>query len=275
MALFLAPLALESSIFPIRDEAFVFRSYPCLLGSGLCFAWGMSWAGKRSSLLPGTALGLLAVLTAVESWKWTDPLGLTRRDLRAAPRQPLTWYNDAQCCRDAGLPDAAEAVARRCLRIPYHPKLLGIYLLTLMDLGRFTEAQERIALEERLYPNDAFLLQARIVLAARMGHRPIDGASWESVGSAFLKQGRLVDAESAYRRALSSDPSLFTARNNLGGILLGRGSLPEAELMLREALRLNPGSAGAWRNLAAVLAREGREEEARDAEARCRASSSP
>ncbi len=248
MALFLAPLALESSIFPIRDEAFVFRSYPCLLGSGLCFAWGMSWAGKRSSLLPGTALGLLAVLTAVESWKWTDPLGL---------------------------PDAAEAVARRCLRIPYHPKLLGIYLLTLMDLGRFTEAQERIALEERLYPNDAFLLQARIVLAARMGHRPIDGASWESVGSAFLKQGRLVDAESAYRRALSSDPSLFTARNNLGGILLGRGSLPEAELMLREALRLNPGSAGAWRNLAAVLAREGREEEARDAEARCRASSSP
>ncbi len=66
-------------------------------------------------------------------------------------------------------------------------------------------------------------------------------------------QQRVVDAETAYRRALQLAPDHAKAWNNLGVLLTGLRRHEEAETSFRETIRFAPEMAEAYNNLGAVL----------------------
>lgn len=87
------------------------------------------------------------------------------------------------------------------------------------------------------------------------------------LGSAFEQEGRLLDAEVAYREVLRRAPvgpveNARRATNNLAKLLSSRGQLPEAEQVLRKGLLRFPDDHKMRNNLAKVLENTGREREA-------------
>jgi tetratricopeptide (TPR) repeat protein len=59
------------------------------------------------------------------------------------------------------------------------------------------------------------------------------------LGEMCAEQGRLADAEHAYREAIRLKPDSLTARAALPGVLLAGGRYAEAEAAARAALALN------------------------------------
>jgi tetratricopeptide (TPR) repeat protein/tRNA A-37 threonylcarbamoyl transferase component Bud32 len=83
-----------------------------------------------------------------------------------------------------------------------------------------------------------------------------------NLGLALGGQGRAREAEAAMREAIRLAPDLAQAHDNLGTLLRGQGRLKEAEAAHRQALRLIPDSPGTYTNLSVVLAQQGRLAEA-------------
>ena len=72
-------------------------------------------------------------------------------------------------------------------------------------------------------------------------------------GVALADTGRLLEAETAYRRALKLDDGDFKIWNNLAALLFGPLNRPaEAAQCLAEALRLDPANPRGWANLASL-----------------------
>ncbi len=78
-----------------------------------------------------------------------------------------------------------------------------------------------------------------------------------TLGVAYLKVGRLNEAESAFRRAIELDPEEPSVRNNLGIVLTQSGRFDEAISVLRDLLKKSPGFFKARNNLAIALAESG------------------
>jgi protein O-mannosyl-transferase len=72
------------------------------------------------------------------------------------------------------------------------------------------------------------------------------------LGNVWLRQGRVVEALQAYRRALELDPTYELAHYNLGFALLQRGETSEAVHHLNTAVELQPDFAPAHHQLARV-----------------------
>jgi Flp pilus assembly protein TadD len=77
----------------------------------------------------------------------------------------------------------------------------------------------------------------------------IDAIQSNNLGVAEMNRGRPLQALELFRRALRSDPSLFTARLNEGVALLNTQRNDEAREVLLDATRRQPQSARAWYNL--------------------------
>jgi tetratricopeptide (TPR) repeat protein len=72
-------------------------------------------------------------------------------------------------------------------------------------------------------------------------------------GVALTSLGRLLEAESAYRRALKLDEKDFKIWNNLAALLFGPLNRPtEAAQCLGQALKLEPQNQLGWANLASL-----------------------
>lgn len=94
---------------------------------------------------------------------------------------------------------------------------------------------------------------------------PADAKALFYAGVACAALGRLVEAESNYRRALVLDATDFKAWNNLAGLLFGALNRPaEAAQCLVQALQVDPGSPFGWANLASMNGQLGRHAEALD-----------
>ena len=127
LALFLAPLLLESSIFPLEDTGWNHRCYPGLLGAALVFAWAAEkGAGRR--LLPVAALGLLGLGSLHETRLWTRPGALLRRDVRNAFHVDVVWGNYGWSRLDRGDAPGAERLFRRGLESPWRELRLRLGL---------------------------------------------------------------------------------------------------------------------------------------------------
>ncbi|KAK4322903.1 hypothetical protein Pmani_006377 [Petrolisthes manimaculis] len=83
-----------------------------------------------------------------------------------------------------------------------------------------------------------------------------------NLGVVYSEQGRLVEAEWAYRHALTRAPYMADTHFNLGLLLVRMGRAGEAEGSYRAALRCRPWLAQAHLGLAAALQHLGRDEEA-------------
>jgi tetratricopeptide (TPR) repeat protein len=95
--------------------------------------------------------------------------------------------------------------------------------------------------------------------------KPEFARAWNNLGIAETHLGRVEQAISAYRRAISLDGTLAAARANLGGLYLARNDLPAAQAQLDAAARIDPGSAHAQYALALVRLRTGDRAGAREA----------
>ncbi len=253
LALFLAPLALESSIFPIQDLAFYHRCYPALLGAALLFAWGV---GRLGAFLPGAALALLAVLTARENRVWADPLELLRRDVRAAWHRTVIWGNYAWEVKTAS-PVRAEHLFRHALRSPWqNPRTLLGLASSLSAQGRSGEAARAYDRALGAFPEDPTLLWQAVVQAIPLEEG--DGGRLEALcrraegmralrpelalwlACRRLEQGRPGDAEVLLRRELEVFPTHPQLLDLLGRSLQLQGRPAEAVGLYRRALAADP-----------------------------------
>jgi len=100
------------------------------------------------------------------------------------------------------------------------------------------------------------------IVSADDQHAPADARSLVNLGIVLAKEGRMVEAETAFRRALAADPADRTAVANLAAVLLKREDYASAETLLVRLLSADPGYALGWDNLAVCYQRQGRHDEA-------------
>lgn len=289
IALFFAPLLLESSFVPTGHVGFLHRCYPGLTGAALIFAIAAPYCRP----LALATIGLLACATSAENRLWGRPPDLTRRDVRHAFHDPTILGGYASGYLRAGNPATAERLFRHALSGSWHTaKLRASYIQTLLKLGHVEAAHERLGRSLDDFKKDPGLLWVAVEEARRLGdeerlsrmearaseidvatpelavwlaeRRPPDAERvlrrslayypahpllWAALGNALIARDRLGDAEEAFARAVALSPGYAEARLNLGALRLARRDLDGAEAEFREALRLRPGYAKAAENL--------------------------
>ena len=98
-----------------------------------------------------------------------------------------------------------------------------------------------------------------------MDQRVEEGEKFFYQGLAFIDQGKLDKAISAFQRALENDPELASAHNNLGILFKQKGQVEQALSHYRKAVDLVPASAEIYNNLGILLREMGRFQEAEKA----------
>lgn len=93
--------------------------------------------------------------------------------------------------------------------------------------------------------------------------------AYGNLGSVLSSQGRVEEAEAAFRTALSYRPNMAEVHYNLGILLHGQGQEDEAIQSYQLAVRFRPSLALAHLNLGTLLASRGRTEEAEEVLVRC------
>ena len=93
---------------------------------------------------------------------------------------------------------------------------------------------------------------------------PKDARAYNGFGNALLNQKKYVEAEAAYRQAITLDPKYAIAYSNLGVALSEQKKYVEAEAAYGQAITLDPKDAAAYNNLGYTLQVLGRLTEARD-----------
>jgi len=78
---------------------------------------------------------------------------------------------------------------------------------------------------------------------------PAEAIRLNNLGVGYMNQARIAEALQMFRRAATTDPSLFAARLNEGIALLNNQQLAEARDILLDATRRQPRSTRAWYNL--------------------------
>jgi tetratricopeptide (TPR) repeat protein len=89
-----------------------------------------------------------------------------------------------------------------------------------------------------------------------------NGIAQNSLGLAFLQQGRVNEAIAQFQKALELQPDYVTALNNLGVAFIQSGRIDEAIERLDQAVAIKPNFAVAHKNLGRALLLQGRLDEA-------------
>lgn len=169
-------------------------------------------------------------------------LGLWRQLTETNPTRNA-FLRLAGVTKELGLLDDAEKAFRRALEIDNRSAL------ALKELGI-------IAIRRRDYESaETYLKKASEIEE--------DPGGLSLLGVALLNNGKAIEAEQVYRRALRVDPKYEEAYYNLG-VLLRDGRPSEAQTSFRTALELDPDFACAHRELGYVLSHSGANPEAED-----------
>ncbi len=124
------------------------------------------------------------------------------------------------------------------------------------ELGEFDRAEDELA---QSGPN-------RVAMADPLMHElttlAIGALPHLDRGHAAAREGRLADAESAYRRAVAADPTNAGAHESLATLLVRRGDAEGAIEHFGVAVRLEPENARTHSDLGALLAELGRTDRA-------------
>lgn len=269
LALFLAPLALESSVIPIPDVAWCYRCYPSLLGAGLAF--GLA-ASRVPAALGASAVLLLAVGAGGECRAWSDLGGLLRRDVRHAFHLSVSWTNVACDDHDKGWPAPAEKLLRQASRSAWQDeRTCDMRVAVLEALGRREEADAARTALRRRYGGHPFAVWRDVQAAFRAGDEAaLAGLEREACSLAvmtpelaqWVSERRIArrewdGAEAILKRHLERYPSAPLLWDHLGHALSSQGRLAEAEAAYRRAIALTPAIPKAHLNLGFLLYRRG------------------
>ncbi|MCA1565317.1 MAG: tetratricopeptide repeat protein [Acidobacteria bacterium] len=116
------------------------------------------------------------------------------------------------------------------------------------------------------------LAEAERLLNQVLKVRPEEAAALNLLGAIRAKQGKLVEAEVLFTRAVASDKRLTGARMNLAYLFLLKGEPEKSAAELKEVLRLEPANAEAAYRLAWLLLKQNRTDECIDLVERVRQS---
>ena len=145
-------------------------------------------------------------------------------------------------------------------------------------LGRNRAAEEDFSAMVARWPDDVYARASRAHIVAQAGRRseaiadlervlalgPQAPAShWFNLGFLLEEEGRVDDAERAFRAALDLDAKLDRAWYGLALILIRQRRLDEAMAALERNTKLQPMSPFGWYQLARVHVDRGHPEEAR------------
>jgi len=100
------------------------------------------------------------------------------------------------------------------------------------------------------------------VISEKVARYPDNPYLLNEMGNLLLKEGRRLDAEERYLKAVELDDQFAAAWNNLGIVRSALGNKSEAETALRTAVEVQPNYALAWYNLGTVLDAEQHYEQA-------------
>ncbi len=115
------------------------------------------------------------------------------------------------------------------------------------------------------YINAGRMVEAETALRRALTLTPDDPSVSNNLGIVLVRGGRFDEAVEVLNGLLAADPEFVAARNNLAIALAESGHLEDAEEQVRRALRRSPSYLDAWLTLAAILDRRGGFEEEYDA----------
>ncbi len=149
-------------------------------------------------------------------------------------------------------------------------------MVSLLNLGRFGEAELQTRVQLRSYPESGMLWKILGVALLRQGKDallalrkaaellPQDAEAHANLGLAFYDQGQWAQARESLQRALALNPDDANAQLNAANASKELGRLDEAVAMYQRALTLEPGSPEAHNNLGNVHLQRGEFREAAD-----------
>lgn len=195
---------------------------------------------------------------------WTE--FLLRRAAAFDPDNPDVVLALGQLLRRAGSHAQALDLFRRHYElVPDDPLALGQVGVSLLDLGRFAEAESafRQVLEDvddagthynlgSVLSTTGRLDEARVELERALELEPTRSDARGRLGVLLIRQGAMERATAELERVLELEPDNDSARTNLGLALVEQGRIDAAILQFREALRINPAQPQAQTALRAL-----------------------
>ena len=137
---------------------------------------------------------------------------------------------------------------------------LGVLLLPASAAAQVKNRAERLERVASLISSNQ-LIEAEQQLNQILKVAPNEATALNLFGAIRAKQGRLIEAETLFLRAIRSDNSLIGARMNLAHLYLLKGEPEKTALELKKVLSLDPANADAAYRLAWLLFSQGRFDE--------------
>jgi tetratricopeptide (TPR) repeat protein len=239
---FLVLMAPTSSILPIADPVAERRLYTSMIGLLLVAVDLLGRVKMSRRALTGVCAGialLAAIATHARAEVWSNPISLWQDTVRKSPNKPRAYLQLAQSYYDAGeFAKAVESFERVSKIAPPDYNALVNCALALQKLGRFDESLAKLRQAASIDPTAHVWSQIGMIHAQR-GQRaealealaqaekldPKWAPTYNYRAKVHFQANELPEAVADYRRALSLDPSLTDARDEL----------MRAEAMLRAA----------------------------------------
>jgi tetratricopeptide (TPR) repeat protein len=163
-----------------------------------------------------------------------EALPICREGLTLYPKDPELHFREGVLLQDLGELDGAERAYLAALANDDVPHFASIDRGVCGYIARHNLALIYVARGDQV----AAERQWQLAVADAPGH----ASGWLGLARALLAQGKLPQAEEAFRELLCLDPADASAHHNLGAVLYELGHYDESVRSLRTSLRLRPGS---------------------------------
>ncbi len=266
----------------LADNAFGQR-YLYLPSAAFAWLFGLGWSELWSRTALGSPLrnvftGMLAALSVLGGWRimrrntlWHDDTTFYTRILAVAPDAYPLRLNLGAAYWNEGKFDLAAQEWEAAFRGGYtNPALwndLGLVYMRRQDFSNAKEMFERAIREQPSYPDPHLNLgvafertgeTSRAIAQYQEAIRlsPLNVHARNRLGLLLAAEGRVRDAEQAFRASLSIAPSVV-ALDGLGKVLLQSGRLPEAQQAFEQAVAMNAEDVRARMSLAQIYSASG------------------
>lgn len=223
----------------------------------------------RNSRSPFGVFDAMHARALLAQKKLNEAEAVVARALESLPNDPDLLTVSASANSIRGNTSESERLLRQAVELdPFHRAARRMLAQILRNSGRADEAvsvyQDLLAIspgdpDALLAMGSAYLdfdpSQAVPYLEEVARVAPGNALGLTTLGIAYIKTNRIVEAEATLRRATTLDPDNHDIRNNLGIVLIQKGAPEEAARELNRIVSSNPRHFQARNNLAIALGR--------------------